>query len=197
MDVCQWCNISKFSKFYAFLIPYSYIMLPCYQSIVIWSGSSSMLQQLQHVFLAGTIDTSDQDNVPQHAPSIRYMHVNQHEFLDNSGEKKNWGKISCSGKKTLNFKMQVHIMPREKNLLVIIKQLQSKPYQGRFCQPNTSCPQSRWHWCHDKLQHNNNLSGTGFVPDHYFSMGSTFYRVFQKTTTQHVSTHLLSFSNQK
>lgn len=45
-----------------------------------------MLQQLQDVFLAGTIDTSDQDNVSQHAPSIYiHAHKNQCEFLGNSG----------------------------------------------------------------------------------------------------------------
>lgn len=73
MDAYQWCHISKFSKFYALLIPYSYINASCYRIIIIiiiWIGSSSMLQQLQDVFLAGTIDTSDQDNVPQHVASI-------------------------------------------------------------------------------------------------------------------------------
>lgn len=106
--------------------------------------------------------------------AFRYLLINQRKFLGNSREKKKiWGKISCSGKKILNFKMQVHIMPWEKNLLVIIKQLQSKPYQGQFCQLNTSCPQSRWHWCHDKLLQSNNLSGIGCGPN-YFSFGERF-----------------------
>lgn len=122
--------------------------------------------------------------------AFRYMLINQCEFLDNA---------RGGGRRGKEFHPQEikHSILWEKNLLVIIKQLQSKPYQGEFCQLNTSCPQSRWHRCHDKLQHNNNLSGTGCVPDNYFGLGSALYRVFQKQTTQHINTHLLSFSNQK
>lgn len=198
MDAYQWCNISKFSKFYAFLIPYSYInasLLPDHHHLK---------RKLQHaaaitgyVFSRHQLTLQTKTMCHSMHQAFRYTLINQREFLDNSGEKKKWGKTSSSGKKTLSFKMQVHIMPWEKNLLVIIKQLQSKTYQGQFCQLNPSCPQSRWHWCHDKLHHKNNLSGTGCVPDNYFSLGSALYSVFQKKITQHIKTNLLSFSNQK
>lgn len=54
--------------------------------------------------------------------AFRYTLINQCEFLDNSGE--------GEGEKFYPQK-RMHSILWEKNLLVIIKQLQSKPYQGQ------------------------------------------------------------------
>lgn len=54
--------------------------------------------------------------------AFRYMLINQCEFLDNSG-----GKFHPQERK--------HSILWEKNLLVIIKQLQSKSYQGQSFLP--------------------------------------------------------------
>lgn len=141
MDVYQRCNISKFSKFYTFLIPYSYInasLLPDHHHLK---------RKLRHAApITGCVFSRHHWHFTprqcwhfrprqcaiactKHLDTCSQINTN---FLIILGRKKiNWGKISSSGKKTVNFKMRVHIMPWEKNLLVITKQLQSKPYQGQ------------------------------------------------------------------
>lgn len=105
MDVYQWCNVSKFSKFYTFPIPYSYI------NASLLLDHHHLKRKLQHaaaitgcVFSRHQLTLQTKTMCHSMHQAFRYMLINQSEFLDNSGEKKKWGKISSLGKKTLNFK---------------------------------------------------------------------------------------------